>query len=205
MKKIITGFQVNLREWIMTDITETEIDKQKRKNAIKASRTMLLMQWPAYTVLGLIGIILPIIGVVDESALICTILLITGGTQALVLIKYGVNPGFTWRFCVMLITLTAFGLIMTDALSAYFTLGQILGGFLAGTGGYIVIEGRYSFSSRHIEQVVYCGYFAGIMGLMLFTGWPDLEWWTPVFALSLYLVALGYTARVFVYKEKKCT
>ena len=38
---------------------------------------------------------------------------------------------------------------------------------------------------------------------MLFTGWPDLEWWTPVLALSLYLLALGYTARVFVYKEKK--
>jgi len=187
----------------MTDMTETNIDEIKRKNAIKASRTMLLMQWPAYTVLGLIGIILPLMGVVDETALICTILLITGGTQALILLKYGINPGFTWRFCVMIITFIAFGLILTNALSEYFSLNQILGGFLAGTGGYIVIEGRYSFSSRHIEQVVYCGYFAGVLGLMLFTGWPEVEWWTPVFALSLYLLALGYTARVFVYKEKK--
>ena len=78
----------------MTDITETEIDKNKRKNTIKASRTMLLMQWPAYTVLGLIGIILPLMGVVYETALICTILLITGGTQAVILLKYGINPGF---------------------------------------------------------------------------------------------------------------
>lgn len=187
----------------MTDIAETEIDEIKRKNAIKASRTMLLMQWPAYTVLGLVGLILPSMGVVDETALIGTILLITGGTQALILIKYGVNPGFAWRFFVMIVTFIAFGLIMTNALSEYFTLGQILGGFLAGTGGYIVIEGRYSFSSRHIEQVVYCGYFAGVMGLMLFTGWPDLVWWSPVVALSLYLLALGYTARVFVYKEKQ--
>jgi len=187
----------------MTDITETEIDKNKRKNAIKASRTMLLMQWPAYTVLGLIGIILPLMGVVDETALICTILLITGGTQAVILLKYGINPGFAWRFCVMIITFIAFGLIQTNALSEYFSLGQILGGFLAGTGGYIVIEGRYSFLSLYIEQVVYCGYFAGVLGLMLFTGWPDLEWWTPVLALSLYLLALEYTARVFVYKEKK--
>lgn len=181
----------------MTDITET-----KRKNAIKASRTMLLMQWPAYTVLGLVGIILPFMGVVDETALISTILLITSVTQAIILIKYGINPGFVWRFCVMLITFIALGLILTNVLAEYFTIGQILGGFLAGTGGYIVIEGRYSFSSRHIEQVVYCGYFSGIMGLMLFTGWPDLAWWTPVFALSLYLLALGHTARVFVYKEK---
>ena len=44
MKKIITGFQVNTREWKMTDITETKIDETKRKNAINASRTMLLMQ-----------------------------------------------------------------------------------------------------------------------------------------------------------------
>lgn len=186
-------------------MTETNIDEIKRTNAIKASRTMLLMQWPAYTVLGLIGIILPLMGVVDETALICTILLITGGIQAIILLKYGINPGFTWRFCVMIITFIAFSLILTNALSEYFSLSQILGGFLAGTGGYIVIEGRYSFSSRHIEQVVYCGYFAGVLGLMLFTGWPDLGWWTPVFALSLYLLALGYTARVFVYKEKKAT
>lgn len=187
----------------MTDITETKIDETKRKNAIKASRTMLLMQWPAYTVLGLVGIILPIMGAVDETALISTILIITGVTQAIILIKYGINPGFTWRFCVMLITFAALGLILTNALSKYFTIGQILGGFLAGTGGYIVIEGRYSFSSRHIEQVVYCGYFAGVMGLMLFTGWPDLVWWTPVTALSLYLLALGHTARVFIYREQE--
>jgi hypothetical protein len=95
------------------------------------------------------------------------------------------------------------GLILTDALVECFTLEQILGGFLAGTGGYIVIEGRYSFSSRHIIQVIYCGYLAGIMGLMLFTGWPDVAWWTPVIALSLYLLALGYMARVFVYKESR--
>ena len=79
-EKIITGFQVNTREWKMTDITETKIDENKRKNAIKASRTMLLMQWPVYTVLGLVGIILPLMGVVDETALISTILLITSGT-----------------------------------------------------------------------------------------------------------------------------
>ena len=78
----------------MTDITETKIDETKRKNAIKASRTMLLMQWPVYTVLGLVGIILPLMGVVDETALISTILLITSGTQAIILIKYGINPGF---------------------------------------------------------------------------------------------------------------
>ena len=121
----------------------------------------------------------------------------------MILFKYGINSGFTWRFCVMMITSISLGLILTDALVEYFTLGQILGGFLAGTGGYIVIEGRYSFSSRHIIQVIYCGYLAGIMGLMLFTGWPDVAWWTPVIALSLYLLALGYMARVFVYKESR--
>jgi hypothetical protein len=143
------------------------------------------------------------IGAVDETALICTILIITDGTQAMILFKYGINSGFTWRFCVMMITSISLGLILTDALVEYFTLGQILGGFLAGTGGYIVIEGRYSFSSRHIIQVIYCGYLAGIMGLMLFTGWPDVAWWTPVIALSLYLLALEYMARVFVYKESR--
>ncbi|MCC3862149.1 hypothetical protein [Pseudemcibacter aquimaris] len=186
----------------MTDITETESYEQKRKQAIKASRTMLLMQWPSYTVLGLIGIILPILGTVDETALIGTILLICGMTQLVILAKYGINPGFAWRFTVMLITFIACFLILTGALSDLFTTEQILGGYLAGTGGYIVIEGRYSFSSRHIESVVYCGYFAGVMGLMLFTGWPDLIWWTPAVALSLYLLALGHTARVFIYKEK---
>ncbi|MDG1727027.1 MAG: hypothetical protein P8H57_07725 [Emcibacteraceae bacterium] len=117
----------------MTDMTETNIDEIKRKNAIKAGRTMILMQWLA---LGLIGIILPLMGVVDETALICTIFLITGGTQALILLKYGINPRFTLRLCVMIITFIAFGLILTNALSEYFSLNQILGGFLAGTGGY---------------------------------------------------------------------
>ena len=181
-----------------------ELSKEeiKRHNAIKASRTMLLMQWPVYTVLGLIGILLPIIGAVDEVALIATILLITAMTQAVILIKYGINPGFFWRFSVMVVTFVACGLILSNAAESYFTVEQILGGYLAGAGGYIVIEGRYSFSSRHIESVVYCGYLAGILGLMLFTGWPDLTWWTPVVPLSLYLLALGHTARVFVYKEK---
>lgn len=187
----------------MTDIAETEIDAQKRKSAIKASRTMLLMQWPSYTVLGLIGIILPLLGAVDEVALIGTILLISGMTQAVILIKYGINPGFAWRFTIMLITLITCFLVLTGSLSEFFTVEQVMGGFLAGTGGYIVIEGRYSFSSRHIESVVYCGYMAGVMGLMLFTGWPDLVWWTPTVALSIYLLALGQTARVFIYREKK--
>lgn len=178
------------------------LDEIKRHNAIKASRTMLLMQWPAYTVLGLIGILLPLFGTVDEAALISTILLITAMTQAVILIKYGVNPGFFWRFSVMLITFIAFGLIVSEGMENYFTLEQVLGGYMAGTGGYIVIEGRYSFSSKHIENVVYCGYLAGILGLMLFTGWPDLTWWSPVVSLSLYLLALGHTARVFIYKEK---
>jgi len=136
-------------------------------------------------------------------ALIATILLITAMTQAVILLKYGINPGFFWRFSVMLVTLIACGLILSGLVGDYFTVAQILGGYLAGTGGYIVIEGRYSFSSRHIENVVYCGYFAGVMGLILFTGWPDLTWWTPVMALSFYLLALGYTARVFVYKDKR--
>jgi len=181
------------------------LDEIKRHNAIKASRTMLLMQWPAYTVLGLVGILLPIFGAVDEGALIATILLITAMTQTIILIKYGINPGFFWRFSVMLVTFVTFGLIVSGAAENYFTAGQILGGYLAGTGGYIVIEGRYSFSSRHIESVVLCGYFAGVLGLMLFTGWPDLTWWSPVVALSLYLLALGHTARVFIYKEKNKT
>lgn len=187
----------------MTENQQLTIEEQKRRKAIKASRTMLLMQWPAYTVLGLIGIILPLFGTVDETALINTILLITGMTQVLILLKYGINPGFVWRLFVMLVTFITLLLISTGVMSDYFTVAQILGGYLAGTGGYIVIEGRYSFSSRHIESVVYCGYFAGVMGLMLFTGWPELTWWTPVIALSLFLLALGYTARVFVYKEKK--
>ena len=190
----------------MTQIENTDKDQSKdeikRTNAIKASRTMLLMQWPAYTVLGLVGILLPIIGSVDETALIATILLITAMTQAVILMKYGINPGFFWRFSVMIITFIACGLILSSLVKDYFTVGQILGGYLAGTGAYIVIEGRYSFSSRHIESVVYCGYLAGILGLMLFTGWPDLTWWSPVVALSLYLLALGHTARVFIYKEK---
>jgi hypothetical protein len=189
----------------MTNITETEIEEKKRRNAIKASRTMLLMQWPAYTVLGLVGILLPIFGAVDEEALIATILLITAMTQAIILIQYGINPGFFWRFSVMLVTFIAFGLITSGEAENYFTVGQILGGYLAGTGGYIVIEGRYSFSSRHIENVVLCGYFAGILGLMLFTGGPDLTWWSPAIALSLYLLALGHTARVFIYREKNNT
>jgi len=185
-----------------TQTPELSTEEIKRRNAIKASRTMLLMQWPAYTVLGLVGLILPMLGAVDEAALIGTILLITGMTQAIILLKYGINPGFVWRLFVMLITFIACILILNDGLSSYFSIEQILGGFLAGTGGYTVIEGRYSFSSRHIESVVYCGYFGGVMGLMLFTGWPDLTWWTPVIPLSLYLLALGHTARVFVYKEK---
>lgn len=178
------------------------LDEIKRHNAIKASRTMLLMQWPAYTVLGLVGILLPIFGAVDETAIIATTLLITAMTQAVILIKYGINPGFFWRFSVMLVTFIAFGLILSEGAENYFTIEQILGGYLAGTGAYIVIEGRYSFSSRHIESVVYCGYLAGILGLMLFTGWPDLTWWSPVVALSLYLLALGHTARAFIYKER---
>ena len=177
-------------------------EKIKRNNAIKASRTMLLMQWPAYTVLGLVGIILPLIGTVDEVALIVTILLITAMTQAIILIKYGINPGFFWRFSVMIVTFIACFLLQSGSADNYFTVEQILGGYLAGTGAYIVIEGRYSFSSRHIESVVYCGYLAGVLGLMLFTGWPDLTLWTPVLALSIYLLALGHTARVFIYKEK---
>lgn len=183
--------------------SELPIDEQKRHNAIKASRTMLLMQWPAYTVLGFIGLLLPVMGAVDEVALISTILLITAMTQVIILIKYGINPGFVWRFSITLITFLASGLIYSNLLGDIFTTAQILGGYLAGTGGYIVIEGRYSFSSRHIESVVYCGYFAGVMGLMLFTGWPDLVWWTPTVALSLYLLALGHTARVFIYREKR--
>ncbi len=182
--------------------SEPSKEEIKRHNAIKASRTMLLMQWPAYTVLGLIGILLPIIGAVDEVALIGTILLITAMTQAVILIKYGINPGFFWRFSVMVVTFIACGLILSDAAEDYFTVEQILGGYLAGSGAYIVIEGRYSFSSRHIESVVYCGYLAGVLGLMLFTGWPDLTWWSPVVALSLYLLALGHTARVFIFREK---
>ncbi|MCP5381311.1 MAG: hypothetical protein H6912_03000 [Kordiimonadaceae bacterium] len=177
-------------------------DDLKRSNAIKASRTMLLMQWPVYTVLGLIGILLPLIGVVDEIALIGTILLISTMTQIAILLKYGINPGFAWRFSLTVITMVACILLLSGALDNYFSFEQIVGGYLAGTGGYTVIEGRYSFSSRHIESVVYCGYFGGVMGLMLFTGWPDLAWLTPVTALSLYLLALGYTARVFIYKEK---
>ncbi len=183
-----------------TDLTGDDL---KRHNAIKASRTMLLMQWPAYTVLGLIGILLPIMGAVDEVALISVILLITAMTQVIILVKYGVNPGFFWRFSITSITLVASFLIYTGVLSDYFNVAQIMGGYLAGTGAYIVIEGRYSFSSRHIEKVVYCGYFAGVLGLMLFTGWPDLSWWSPVVALSLYLLALGNTARVFIYREKQ--
>jgi hypothetical protein len=35
------------------------------------------------------------IGAVDETALICTILIITDGTQAMILFKYGINSGFT--------------------------------------------------------------------------------------------------------------
>ncbi len=182
-----------------TDFSSNDL---KRKNAIKASRTMLLMQWPAYTVLGLIGILLPLMGAVDDTALLSVILLITAMTQVIILLKYGINPGFLWRFSITLVTLIAFMLIYSGALSDYFTVAQIVGGYLAGTGGYIVLEGRYSFSSRHIESVVYCGYLAGVMGLMLFTGWPDVAWWTPVFAVSIYLLALGYTARVFVYREK---
>ena len=187
---------------MLSKIKEPTIDEQKRHDAITASRMMLLMQWPAYTVLGLVGILLPLLGDVDETALIATILLISGMTQAVILIKYGINPGFFWRLCVMIITFVACGLILSEAVADYFSLPQILGGYLAGTGAYIVIEGRYSFFSRHIESVVYCGYFAGIMGLMLFTGWPDATWWTPHLALSLYLLALGHTARVFIYKEK---
>ncbi|HPF46372.1 MAG: hypothetical protein KDF58_06190 [Alphaproteobacteria bacterium] len=179
------------------------IDDLKRRNAIKASRTMLLMQWPVYTVLGLIGILLPYLGSVDEVALIGTILLISAMTQIVILLKYGINPGFAWRFSLTVVTVIACILVLTGALENYFSIEQIVGGYLAGTGGYTVIEGRYSFSSRHIESVVYCGYFGGVMGLMLFTGWPDLTWWTPVTSLSLYLLALGYTARVFIYREKK--
>ena len=185
-----------------TENQELSPEEQKRHKAIITSRTMLLMQWPAYTVLGLMGILLPLLGSVDEGALIGTILLITALTQLVILLKYGINPGFFWRLCVIIISYIASLLILSDFGSYYFTKAQILGAYLAGTGGYIVIEGRYSFSSRHIESVVYCGYFAGIMGLMLFTGWPDLAWWTPTIALSLYLLALGNTARVFIYKEK---
>ncbi|MBT5186742.1 MAG: hypothetical protein HOH19_11050 [Kordiimonadaceae bacterium] len=176
-------------------------EEKKRHKAIIASRTMLLMQWPAYTVLGLMGILLPLLGTVDEVSLVGTILLITALTQLVILTKYGVNPGFFWRLCVMIVSFMASGLLLSGLFSEYFSISQILGAYLAGTGGYIVIEGRYSFSSRHIESVVYCGYFAGVMGLMLFTGWPELTWWTPTLALSLYLLALGHTARVFIYRE----
>ena len=186
----------------MEDLQNITSVEKKRQNAIKASRTMLLMQWPAYTVLGMVGLILPILGSVDEISLIGTILLVTALMQMVIILTYGINPGFGWRLFVMSVTFLAFALIINDWVASFFTIEQILGGYLAGTGGYIVIEGRYSFSSRHIESVVYCGYFAGVMGLMLFTGWPDLTWWSPTLALSLYLLAIGHTARVFVYKEK---
>ncbi len=188
----------------MTSQTEQiSPENHKRKNAIIASRTMLLMQWPAYTVLGLLGILLPLFGAVDEKAYLGTVLLITALVQIMILLKYGINPGFFWRMLVMLITLIASGLILGNIFVDYFSTAQIIGGYLAGTGGYIVIEGRYSFSSRHIESVVYCGYFAGVMGLMLFTGWPEHSWWNPTIALSLYLLALGQSARVFILKEEK--
>lgn len=187
----------------MEDLNQVTSEEKKRENAVKASRTMLLMQWPAYTVLGMVGIILPLFGSVDEIALIGTILLITALMQMAILLIYGINPGFGWRLFVMSVTFIACALILNGWVANFFSVEQILGGYLAGTGAYIVIEGRYSFSSRHIESVVYCGYFAGVMGLMLFTGWPDLTWWSPTLALSLYLLAIGHTARVFVYKEKK--
>lgn len=183
--------------------TDIPIEELKRAQAMKASRTMLLMQWPAYTVLGLLGILLPVFGTVDEVAYLGTILFITALVQILILIKYGINPGFFWRLFVTIITIVTSSLLLSNAFVDHFTTAQILGGYLAGTGGYIVIEGRYSFSSRHIESVVYCGYFAGVMGIMLFTGWPDLHWWTPTLALSLFLLALGQSARVFIIKEDK--
>ncbi len=175
--------------------------EEKRHNAIQASRTMLLMQWPAHTVLGLMGLLLPFLGTADDVALITSILLIISSTQALILLKYGVNPGFIWRFSIMLITFITIGLVYSGALASYFTMEQIMGGYLAGMGGYIVIESRYSFSGHHIEPVVYSGYIAGVLGLMLYTGWPDLTWWTPVMALSLHLISLGLATLYSVYNE----
>ena len=184
----------------ITALNEKE-KTQKRKNAIEASKTMLLMQWPAYTVLGLMGLLMPLFGNVDEIAFLGTLLLITGFVQVLILFKYGINPGISWRLGVTLITFIAGLIILNDPLNWQLSITTIMGIYMISTGLYVVIEGRYSFKKKHIESVVYCGFVGIVMGFSLLKGWPEHEYWNATTAISIYLLLLGQTARVFIFNH----
>jgi uncharacterized membrane protein HdeD (DUF308 family) len=185
----------------VTPPTKQEIQNEKRKNAVTASRTMLLMQWPAYTVLGLMGLIMPLFGNVDEIAFLGTLLLITGMVQVLILFKYGINPGFSWRLGVTLITFIASLIILIDPMKWGLNITITMGIYMIATGIYVVIEGRYSFKRSHIETVVYCGFAGTVMGFSLLKGWPQHEYWNATTAISVYLLLLGQTARVFIFNR----
>tara|TARA_B100001939_G_scaffold315424_1_gene300628 strand:+ start:27800 stop:28441 length:642 start_codon:yes stop_codon:yes gene_type:complete len=176
-------------------------EELRRKNAIISSRVFLLMQWPAYTVLGLMGIVLPLITPVDQAAFLGSMLLITALVQSMILVRYGINPGFAWRAVVTAITFLASYITLMNPFDLNIPLTMTIGVYMMATGFYVVIEGRYSFSSRHIESVVYCGYFGMALGLSIFSGFPDTVYWTPATALGLYLIALGFTARRFLLKK----
>ena len=151
--------------------------------------------------LGLMGLLLPLFGNVDEVAFLGTLLLIMGAVQVLILAKYGINPGFSWRAIVTLLTFLASILILKDPFNWYLPLKVVIGTYMVWTGIYVVVEGRYSFKRSHIETVVYCGFLAIVMGFSLLKGWPEHDYWNSTTALSVFLLLLGNSARIFIFNR----
>ncbi|WP_417319704.1 hypothetical protein [Emcibacter sp.] len=177
------------------------MDENLRNRALLSSRVFLLVQWPAYIVLGIVGLLLPALTHVDQAALMGAILLGMAFTKIIIMIKTGRGPGtcFCWRAGVTALNILASFLILANPLPFEIPLHMIVGAYMVPASFYVVLEGRYSFLDRRIEIVTYSGFLGMAIGASVFSGFPDIAFWTPTFAYSLYLLILGYTSQHFTF------
>ncbi|WP_321397559.1 hypothetical protein [Emcibacter sp.] len=181
--------------------SEISMDQNLRNRALLSSRVFLLVQWPAYIVLGIVGLLLPALTHVDQSVLMGAILLGMAFTKIIVLIKTGKGPGscFCWRAGVTALNIIASYLILANPFPFEIPLHMIIGAYMVPASFYVVLEGRYSFLDRRIEIVTYSGFLGMVIGVSLFSGFPEIAFWTPSFAYSIYLLILGYTSQHFTF------
>jgi uncharacterized membrane protein HdeD (DUF308 family) len=181
---------------------EISMDADLRNRVLLSSRVFLLVQWPAYLVIAVIGLLLPLLSPeVDEKALMGSILLGMAFTKVIVLLKTGRGPGtcFCWRAGVTALNILASYLILANPFPFELPLHIIIGAYMVPASFYVVLEGRYSFLDRRIEIVTYSGFLGMVIGVSVFSGFPDIAFWTPSFAYSLYLLILGYTSLHFTF------
>ncbi|MFC7048972.1 hypothetical protein [Emcibacter nanhaiensis] len=186
----------------MTEVnTDLSMDQKLRNRALLSSRVFLLVQWPAYIVLGVVGVLLPALTHVDEAPLIGAILLALAFSKIIVMIKTGPGPGtcLCWRAGVTVLNILAALLILVNPFSLDLPLHMVVGAYMVPASFYVVLEGRYSFLDRRIEIVTYSGFLGMAIGVSVFAGVPDISFWTPTFAYSLYLLILGYTSQHFTF------